>query len=149
MTPTTPSLSDLEHVSCGSTGPTKPRKMRLYASTKAWMWWWVVSIGRRYRSDTTASLGGRLPWDRRTVKKKNPPRRTWYRFYVDRIAFWRAQKTWHRGIYATKKEPSLAHLLRDFTAIVAPSFSGGGHGGKYCFEGCDAGYKCRHQWVGL
>ena len=74
------------------------------------------------------------------VKKKNPPRRTWYKFYVDRIAFWRARKkTWHRGINATKKEPSFAHLLRDFIAIVAPSFSGGGHGGKYCFEGCDAG----------
>ena len=48
-------------------------------------------------------------------------------------------KTWHRGINATKEEPSFAHLLRDFTAIVAPSFSGGGHGGKYCCEGCDAG----------
>jgi hypothetical protein len=111
--------------------------MCLYASTKAWMWW-AESTGRRYRADTTVSLGGRLPWDRRTVKKLNP-RRTWYKFYVDRIAFWRARKNSAQGINATKEEPSFAHLLRDFTAIVAPSFSGGGHGGKYCFEGCDAG----------
>ena len=62
-----------------------------------------------------------LRWDR-DGRRKNPPRRTWYKFYG--TALLAGKFLGHMKIVALGP---LAHLVRDFI-IAALSFSGGGHG---------------------